>query len=166
MALLVKFEHLAFYRKSSFFYITKFFDLPPKYISLHFEQSFQTPFYTMIRIQHKHISFCISACCLATSAIAENRCLPTSIDSVFAPVKVAVQPSDAYIGLSLMDDGELRHYNYGEQAEPGSFYLSSRDNGITWTKINTPRDMPFADRKSPITGEYIRLTNMGKQGVY
>ena len=70
MALLVKFEHLAFYRKSSFFYITKFFDLPPKYISLHFEQSFQTPFYTMIRIKHKHISFCISACCLATSAIA------------------------------------------------------------------------------------------------
>ena len=166
MALFTKFEHLAFYRKSSFFYISKFFDLPPKYISLHFEQSFQTPFYTMIRIKHKHISFCISACCLATSAIAENRCLPTSIDSVFAPVKVAVQPSDAYIGLSLMDDGELRHYNYGEQAEPGSFYLSSRDNGITWTKINTPRDMPFADRKSPLTGEYIRLTNMGKQGVY
>ena len=120
----------------------------------------------MIGIHSKHIAFCLSAYCLAASAVAENRNLPISIDSVFAPIKVAIPPSDAYIGLSLLDDGELRHYNYGEQAEPGTFYLSSHDNGITWAQIKTPHDMPFADRKSPITGEYLRLANMGKQGVY
>ena len=47
-------------------------------------------------------------------------------DSVMEPRKVGIPPSDAYIGLSLLETGEIRHYNYGEQAEPGSFYLSSR----------------------------------------
>ena len=65
----------------------------------------------MIGIHSKHIAFCLSAYCLAASAVAENRNLPISIDSVFAPIKVAIPPSDAYIGLSLLDDGELRHYN-------------------------------------------------------
>ncbi len=88
------------------------------------------------------------------------------LDSIYAPVKVAAGPSDAYIGLSVMPDGELRHYNYGEQADPGSFYLSSRDNGLTWRKVNSPRDMPQADVASPLSGEYIRLVNMGPQGVY
>ncbi len=88
------------------------------------------------------------------------------IDSVYAPVKVATGPSDAYIGLSRMPDGELRHYNYGEQSDAGSFYLSSRDNGMTWKKVRAVRDMPRADVASPVSGEYIRLVNMGPQGVY
>ncbi len=88
------------------------------------------------------------------------------IDSVYAPVKVAVGPSDAYIGLSLMPDGELRHYNYGEQAAAGTFYLSSRDSGMTWQAVRAPRDMPEADVASPLSGEYIRLVNMGSRGVY
>ena len=89
-----------------------------------------------------------------------------AIDSVYAPLKVASGPSDAYIGLSVMPDGELRHYNYGEQADAGSIYLSSRDHGMTWTTLRGPRDMPQADVASPISGEYIRLVNMGAQGVY
>lgn len=99
-------------------------------------------------------------------ASATMMALPPAIDSVFAPVKVASGPSDAYIGLSLMPDGELRHYNYGEQASSGSSYLSSRDNGMTWIAVKSPRDMPQADVASPISGEYIRLVNMGPQGVY
>lgn len=92
--------------------------------------------------------------------------VPQTLDSVSAPVVVAAGPSDAYIGLSRMPDGELRHYNYGEQAEPGSFYLSSRDNGLTWKRVNYNGEMPMADVQSPVSGEWIRLLNMGRYGVY
>lgn len=86
---------------------------------------------------------------------------PATPDSVFAPVRVATPPSDAYIGLSLMPDGEIRHYNYGEQAAPGNFYLSSRDGGMTWKTVKYPREMLNGDLRSPLSGEYIRLVNMG-----
>lgn len=86
--------------------------------------------------------------------------------SPLPPTKVATQPSDAYIGLSLLPDGEIRHYNYGEQADEGTFYLSSRDGGKTWTKQKYTKEMLYADRQSPVSGEYIRLLNMGKNGVY
>ena len=81
--------------------------------------------------------------------------VPSTIDSIFAPIKVGVPPSDAYIGLSRLETGEIRHYNYGEQALPGNFYLSSKDNGLTWKRVNTPVGMPFADRQSPVSKEYI-----------
>ena len=87
--------------------------------------------------------------------------VPASIDDVFAPVRVATAPSDAYIGLALMPDGEVRHYNYGEQAAAGSFYLSSRDHGLTWTRVKTVHDVPQADTRSPISGEYLRLAYGG-----
>ncbi len=82
------------------------------------------------------------------------------------PQKVATPPSDAYIGLSLMEDGEIRHYNYGEQAEPGSFYISSRDKGFTWTRVNVPKEIPFADTRSPLSGEYIRMIAAPGMGTY
>lgn len=85
---------------------------------------------------------------------------------VWAPRVVATPPSDAYIGLSLLETGEIRHYNYGEQAEPGSFYLSSFDNGLTWKKINTPKEIPFADTRSLLSGEYIRLIAAPGMGTY
>lgn len=81
--------------------------------------------------------------------------IPSTIDSVFSPVRVATQPSDAYIGLSLLESGEVRHYNYGEQAEPGTFYLSSMDKGLTWKKLPYAKDMVFADRQSPVSKEYV-----------
>lgn len=99
--------------------------------------------------------------CFALSAT--QTLAQMTIDSVYAPVRVASAPSDAYIGLSLMPDGEVRHYNYGEQAETGCFFLSSRDHGVTWTKVKTHYDVPMADTLSPISGEYVRLT-MGGQG--
>lgn len=91
----------------------------------------------------------------------------TPTDSlVLSPRVVAIPPSDAYIGLSLLETGEIRHYNYGEQAEPGSFYLSSTDKGFTWKKVNTPKEIPFADTRSPISGEYLRLIAAPGMGVY
>lgn len=88
------------------------------------------------------------------------------LEQVYSPVKVAIPPSDAYIGLSLTDEGEIRHYNYGEQAEDGYFYLSSKDKGLTWQKMAVPRNMPFVDKQSPISKEYIRLVSMDNMGVY
>lgn len=95
-----------------------------------------------------------------------QQTVPSTIESVFAPVRVAVAPSDAYIGLSLLEDGEIRHYNYGEQREPGTFYLSSKDKGLTWRKVPYAKEMLYADRQSPLSKEYIRLVNMGNQGIY
>lgn len=106
------------------------------------------------------------ACLLAGLALHAGAQVPASLDEVWAPVRVGTPPSDAYIGLSLLDDGEIRHYNYGEQAEAGTFYLSSRDGGLTWRKVPCARGMLYADRRSPLSGEYLRLANMGPMGVY
>lgn len=92
-------------------------------------------------------------------------CFPSFLWAQHAPQVVAVAPSDAYIGLSKMDNGEIRHYNFGEQAEAGSFYLSSLDHGKTWEKVAVPDSLYFADNKNPLTQTMIRLFNHGK-GVY
>ncbi len=83
----------------------------------------------------------------------------------FAPEVVANAPSDAYIGLSLMEDGELRHYNYGERkTHDRPYYMSSRDNGKSWREVGLADGVPYADLRSPVTGEYVRafhnFTNM------
>lgn len=109
----------------------------------------------------KSISLCVLLAFVSCLLFAQP-----SIKNVFAPIKVWAAPSDAYIGLSKLDDGEIRHYNYGEQPDAGTFYWSSRDSGFTWTKVSYAKEMLFADRKSPISGEYIRLVNMGNMGVY
>ena len=106
------------------------------------------------------------AAMLGTSIGIQAQHIPSTIDSVYAPIKVGVPPSDAYIGLSRLETGEIRHYNFGEQALPGNFYLSSKDNGLTWKRVNTPVGMPFADRQSPVSKEYIRVTHMPGMGVY
>ncbi len=88
---------------------------------------------------------------------AQTSALPAWCDSIFAPKVVGVPPSDAYIGLSLMDDGEIRHYNYGEnRVDEAPYYLSSRDYGETWRRVELERDVLYADQKSPISGEYLR----------
>lgn len=113
----------------------------------------------MKKIKYTAISFLM----FAFSISAQN----VSFDKVIMePTVVGVPPSDAYIGLSLLETGEIRHYNYGEQAEPGSFYLSSLDKGFTWKRVNTSGDIPFADTRSPISGEYIRLIAAPNMGTY
>lgn len=81
---------------------------------------------------------------------------PRSINQVHAPMVVATAPADAYIGLAKMPNGELRHYNYGEQTDAGTFYLSSADSGMSWKRVDIARDMPYADTRSPLSGEYLR----------
>ena len=91
---------------------------------------------------------------------------PASLDEVYEPVVVGTPPSDAYIGLSLLPDGELRHYNYGEHAaQTAPMYLSSRDHGLTWKTVSLPKELPYADQRSPVSGEYVRVFCNSK-GVY
>lgn len=90
----------------------------------------------------------------------------TKLDSLFSPIVTAIPPSDAYIGLSLLPSGEIRHYNYGEQALNGTFYIRSLDNGFTWDKISISKEIPQADTQNPITGEYLRVANLGREGVF
>lgn len=83
---------------------------------------------------------------------------PASLDEVFQPVITGIPPCDAYVGLARMSDGELRHYNYGENSSSDRpMYLSSRDNGLTWTSQYLSRDLPYADQQSPVSGEFIRI---------
>ncbi len=91
---------------------------------------------------------------------------PLQDTAIWAPKVIGIPPSDAYIGLSLLENGEIRHYNYGEQAEPGSFYLSSTDKGTTWRKVNIPGEIPFADTRSPLSGEYLRLMAAPGMGTF
>lgn len=37
-----------------------------------------------------------------------NAQVPETIEQVYAPVKVATPPSDAYIGLSMLENGEIQ----------------------------------------------------------
>lgn len=110
----------------------------------------------------KKYSILLMLCAMSASAQQPAE----SIESVFSPRVVATGPSDAYIGLSRMPDGEIRHYNYGEQAAAGNFYISSRDSGMTWKRVDYPRGMAMADIQSPVSGEFIRVVNMGRYGVY
>lgn len=88
------------------------------------------------------------------------------LDTLSSPIVVATPPSDAYIGLSKMPNGEIRHYNYGEQPlQDHPYYLSSQDSGFTWKRVNLPREIPYADTQSPLSGEYIRLFTT-PEGVY
>ncbi|MCW5980444.1 MAG: exo-alpha-sialidase [Bryobacteraceae bacterium] len=85
----------------------------------------------------------------------------------FAPVFVGRPPSDAYIGLTRLPRGELRHYNYGEWAESEApSYIVSLDNGFTWQRKQLPGGTIAADQRSPISGEYIRLLEREGEGVF
>jgi hypothetical protein len=114
----------------------------------------------MNKIYYLTLTLALSSLALTTHAQTPK------LDKVFAPVVVGVPPSDAYIGLSKMPDGEIRHYNYGEQKvgnEP--YYLSSRDYGFTWKRVNVSPDMVYADTQSPISGEFVRIFST-TDGVY
>ncbi|GGW24778.1 sialidase family protein [Arenibacter certesii] len=80
------------------------------------------------------------------------------LDKIYEPTLVGTPPYNAFIGLVRLDNGEIRHYNYGEgNKEDHSFYIRSQDNGFTWDTIQVENKWIGADVKSPISGEYIRL---------
>jgi hypothetical protein len=100
------------------------------------------------------------------SEYREFELRPAGQRQVFAPVFVGRPPSDAYIGLARLPDGEIRHYNYGEWPDSEDpLYIASRDNGFTWERKLLPKGTIAADQGSPISGEYIRLFHR-REGVF
>lgn len=79
----------------------------------------------------KAVKFLLLGNIICQSVYSQNTDVKT-IDDIFAPHILGIAPSDAYVGLCKMPDGELRHYNYGEHSEFSyPCYLSSKDSGMT-----------------------------------
>ena len=77
---------------------------------------------------------------------------------VYEPTVVGSPPDNAFVGLVRLDDGEIRHYNYGEGRKGQKhYYIRSLDNGHNWDTVFVQNQWVGADVKSPISGEYIRL---------
>jgi hypothetical protein len=117
----------------------------------------------------------VSSSSLKQSVIKQDKPkIPLSIREVNAPVWVGRPPSDAGYGLVRLENGELRHYDYGTQVSPDILsypdnlprtYIVSRDQGLTWETKSVPQGHFGADVRSPISGDYMRL--MAKtDGVY
>src|SRR5690554_1472709 len=89
----------------------------------------------------------------------------TKLSKVHEPTIVGSPPHNAFVGLVRLDNGEIRHYNYGKgNKEAKSFYLRSQDDGFTWDTVQVKDKWIGADVKSPLSGEYIRLET-GEYGV-
>lgn len=92
--------------------------------------------------------------------------LPASVKDIHAPVWVGRPPSDAFSGLVQLENGELRHYDWGFDPTPEihhhpgflpTSYIFSRDHGLTWQSQPVPKGHLGADCRSPLSGEYLRL---------
>lgn len=89
----------------------------------------------------------------------------TQLSKVHEPTVVGSPPYNAFIGLVRLENGEIRHYNYGQGGKvEKSYYIRSRDNGFTWDTVYVKDKWVGADARSPLTGEYIRLET-GEKGV-
>ena len=58
----------------------------------------------------------------------------------------------------MLENGEIRHYGK-------NIYISSKDNGQSWDTVNVENGNLYGKR-SPKTGEYIRLFSRGNDSVY
>ena len=65
------------------------------------------------------------------------------------PYVTGIPPQNAYTGLVLLEDGEIRHYG-------PEMYISSKDKGITWDTVSVS-DGNFYGKKDPLSGEYLRV---------
>ena len=103
----------------------------------------------------KHIKFLIVG--LAISSFMFTACKSQS-SKVYEPTVVGSPPDNAFVGLVRLENGEIRHYNYGEGAKGEKyFYIRSVDNGHNWDTVYVDNQWVGADVKSPVSGEYIRL---------
>ena len=126
---------------------------------------------------------------------------PNSLNDVYAPVDVAIAPENSYKGLVMLPDGEIRHYGFNKilpaegsaeskhsyhkiskNAKKDFYYLSSRDNGLTWKRVDPPGggiadgtlqpQEGVPNRRSggtarhPKTGHFFQFTNGQKNGAY
>ena len=107
------------------------------------------------------VTFCLLICSACNSRFSKAF----RGEKIDEPTIVGIPPYNAFIGLIRLDNGEIRHYNYGQGNKEGkSFYLRSQDNLIKWDTVYLKDKWVGADAKSPVSGEYIRLET-GVKGV-
>jgi hypothetical protein len=87
--------------------------------------------------------------------------------NVYEPILVGHPPENAFNGLIVLPDGEIRHYGFeGSWFDPSDHvYVFSDDNGSTWQKkyvydpdLFTNENMP-PPVQSPYSGDFIRLVS-------
>ena len=84
---------------------------------------------------------------------------------VYKPTIVGSPPNNSFVGLVRLDNGEIRHYNYGEGNKgEKSLYIRILDNGHSWDTVYVENQWIGADVKSPLSGEYLRLAT-GENGL-
>ena len=104
----------------------------------------------------KRINFLLTGLLLVSFVFTACNNNPSS--KVYHPTVVGSPPDNAFVGLVRLDNGEIRHYNYGEGNKGGkSFYIRSVDDGHSWDTVYVENHWVGADVKSPVTGEYVRL---------
>ncbi len=82
---------------------------------------------------------------------------PANLNEVYEPVVVGTPPANAFNGLTLMPDGEIRHYG-------GPGYITSRDHGLNWTEhrfsgAEQKRGDGPAMAQNPATGVWLRTVS-------
>ena len=84
----------------------------------------------------------LSALLLAAALPADKQLV---YDSIFEPLAVAAQPGDSARDLTMLPDGEIRHYGrklIGDTVH--RVYISSRDNGLNWElRLASKDDAPI-----------------------
>ncbi|MBN2292513.1 MAG: exo-alpha-sialidase, partial [Pirellulales bacterium] len=77
---------------------------------------------------------------------------------IYAPQVVGVPPEDACRGLTVMPDGEIRHYGFRHNdgaVEP--IYISSRDCGLSWREVAVKGESAAAMVRSPWSGDFLTI---------
>ncbi|WP_051554535.1 sialidase family protein [Maribacter antarcticus] len=100
----------------------------------------------------KNIFFIIISSICSLSSCVQQRA------GIEPPLSIGTPPQNAYTGLVLLEDGEIRHYGK-------NMYISSKDNGQRWDTVTVANGNLYGKR-SPKTGEYIRLFFKGIDSVY
>ena len=75
------------------------------------------------------------------------------LQAVYAPQVVGVPPSNAWMDMCAMPDGEIRHYGHRDGKR---VYISSRDGGFTWKEYGVDDlHAMCSGLQSPYSGRWI-----------
>ena len=81
------------------------------------------------------------------------------LDKIYKPQTTGRPPANAYNGLVMLKNGEIRHYD----SKKLDYYISSLDHGLSWDTIHLDNPLNYG-KQSSISGEFIRIYS-GKNGA-
>ncbi len=61
------------------------------------------------------------------------------LDQIYEPQVTGRPPANAYNGLVMLENGEIRHYD----SKKLDYYISSSDHGISWDTIRLEKQMNY-----------------------